>query len=72
MNTKKTIQADIDKAAAFSRTFLEDTIKIWQPAYDCQLTLEDGREIATNVTSILELLAEVDRVDNKDEGATEP
>jgi hypothetical protein len=36
----------------FSREFLEKTIRVWQPYYDTPLTIDDAREIATNMVAL--------------------
>ncbi len=43
----------------FSLSYLQKTIKTWQPSYpDKTLTLEDARVIAENVIGFFELLIE--------------
>lgn len=47
--------------AEFSKTFLEKTIKVWQPYSPAPLTLEDAREIADNITGLFCLLDELEQ-----------
>ena len=42
----------------FSQAYLEKTIQVWQKHYDRPLTLDDAREIATNVISVYDILIE--------------
>lgn len=47
--------------ANYSKAFLEETIKVWQPRSKDPLTLEDAREIAANMTAFARLLITLDR-----------
>lgn len=47
--------------AEFSKSFLEKTIKVWQPYSTAPLSLEDAREIAENVTGLFCLLNELEQ-----------
>lgn len=44
----------------FSRDFLLETLEVWQPYYEKELTGEDAREIATGMTGFFNILAEWD------------
>jgi len=44
----------------FSKRFLARTIEVWQPHSQTQLTLEDAKEIASNITKLFKLLAKLD------------
>lgn len=48
-------------ATNYSEPFLRETIKIWQPRSKDPLTLEDAREIATNMAVFARLLITLDR-----------
>jgi hypothetical protein len=43
----------------FSREFLEETIKVWQPLSPAQLSLEDAKEIAENMLALVLFLNEM-------------
>ena len=45
----------------YSKEFLEETIRVWQPHYKELLTLEDAREIAENASNLIKLLVELDK-----------
>ena len=45
-----------NQMSRFSKVYLENTIKVWQPHYSKVLTLEDARVIAENVIGYFELL----------------
>lgn len=52
--------------AEFSKEFLEETIKVWQPYSPAPLSLEDAREIAENMTGLYLLLLELEQKYGKD------
>jgi hypothetical protein len=45
----------------FSKEFLEETIKVWQPHSPAPLTLEDAREIAETMTGLYSLVIELEQ-----------
>lgn len=45
----------------YSKEFLQETIRVWQPHYKEPLTLEDAREIAENASNLMKLLIDLDR-----------
>jgi hypothetical protein len=45
----------------YSKEFLEETIRVWQPHYKELLTFEDAREIAENASNLIKLLVELDK-----------
>ena len=45
----------------YSKEFLEETTRVWQPHYKERLTLEDAREIAENASNLIKLLIGLDR-----------
>ena len=45
----------------YSKQFLEKTIEVWQDDYDYPLTLEDAREIADNMVSLVRWIEDDDR-----------
>lgn len=47
--------------ANYSDSFLKQTIDVWQPFSATPLNLEDAREIASNMTTLLRLIAELDK-----------
>jgi len=47
--------------AEFSKEFLEETIKVWQPYSSASLTLEDAREIAETMTGLYSLILELEQ-----------
>jgi hypothetical protein len=47
--------------AGFSEDFLKKTIEFWQPHYGHALSIEDAREIATNMTDLFEFLNLLDK-----------
>lgn len=44
----------------YSKTFLEKTIKVWQPFYENKLSLDEAKEIIINMTSLIKLLNELE------------
>lgn len=42
----------------FSHDFLLETKKLWQPYYEKELTIEDAREIASNMVKFFSVLSE--------------
>ena len=42
----------------FSDKFLLETKEVWQPLYEKELTLEDAREIASNMVEFVNILEE--------------
>lgn len=47
--------------AKFSNDFLGQTIRVWQPHYDCPLSIEDAQEIVESMTGLFHLLVTLDR-----------
>jgi len=47
--------------AGYSKEFLDRTIEVWQKYYSYDLTREDAREIADNMTGLFNLLEKLDR-----------
>jgi hypothetical protein len=47
--------------ANYSKEFLERSIKVWQPHSKELLSIEGGREIATNAANLSEYLIELDK-----------
>lgn len=45
----------------YSKEFLEETIKLWQPYLKEKLTLEDAREMTENAVAYIKLLIELDQ-----------
>lgn len=45
----------------FGRNFLLETKGVWQPFYEQELTLEDAREIASNMVEFFNTLDEWDK-----------
>jgi len=46
----------------YSEKFLKYTIEVWQPLYGTKiLTLEDAKEIATNMLNLIEVLDEIEK-----------
>ncbi len=45
---------------SFDNDFLLETKEVWQPLYEKELTLEDTREIASNVVEFFNILVEWD------------
>ena len=45
----------------YSKEFLNETIKVWQPYSKEPLNLEAAREIATNMADLFKLLIELDK-----------
>lgn len=44
---------------------IQQTLAIWQPSYEEDLTLEDARAMVTNVADFFDLLGEWDAADQK-------
>ena len=44
----------------FSKHYLEETIKVWQPRYKEPLSLEQAQEIAENITALYSYLLELE------------
>ena len=53
--------------AEFSKEFLEETIKVWQPYSPTPLSLEDAREIAENMTGLFAFILEREQKYGKEE-----
>jgi hypothetical protein len=45
--------------------FVGQTLAVWQPRSTRELTIEDGREIAENVTGFFRILSEWDAADQR-------
>ena len=45
--------------ANYSKQFLEETIKVWQPYYSSVLSLENASELVENMTNLFTLLDEL-------------
>ena len=45
----------------YSEKLLKETIRVWQPSYEDELTTQDAIEILDNTISLFELLDELDR-----------
>ena len=45
----------------FSKQFLEETIRVWQPLSPAPLSTEDAEEIAQNMIALVTLLNEIGR-----------
>lgn len=45
----------------YSEQLLKETIRVWQPSYDEELTTQDAIEILDNTISLFELLDELDK-----------
>ena len=45
----------------YSKTFLKDTIKTWQPFSPTPISLDDAREIIDNIATLFDLLINDDR-----------
>ena len=45
----------------YSKEFLDNTIKVWQPYSEAPLSLEDAREITDNVVALYILLSELEK-----------
>ncbi len=45
---------------SFDNDFLLETMSLWQPHYEEELTTEDAREIATNMVEFFNILVEWD------------
>lgn len=43
--------------STFSSNFLSETKEVWQPYYERELTVEDAREIASNMVEFINILA---------------
>ena len=44
---------------------IEQTLAIWQPGYEEDLTLEDARALVANMTAFFDLLGEWDAADQE-------
>ena len=56
------VPSTLQREGVFSREFLEETIKVWQPLSLTQLSLEDAKEIAENIVALVQLINELTRV----------
>ena len=45
----------------YSDELLEETIRVWQPSYEEELTTQDAIEILDNTISLFELADELDK-----------
>ena len=45
-----------NQSSKYSKEFLDETIKVWQPYYPTPLSLNDAREITENMTALFDFL----------------
>jgi len=49
------------QCSKYSKEFLEETIKVWQPYSPTPISFEDAREIADNMGGLIEFLIYLDK-----------
>lgn len=54
------MKANNIQCSKYSKEFLEETIKVWQPYSPTPISFEDAREIADNMGGLFELLIYLD------------